>query len=708
MAVTADQNTQKSNVLVGLNVVLMVVLAVALAAGLQWLAMTRLGRVDVTSSGINSLTEPTETLLKGLDQKITLTSLYFKTDIEDKDQDRYRSAVNDLLELYSVSNRSKVEFIAINPLQDHEERTALFKRLASRSRYKEQAAGHIEIIERFQSEFAERITTLLSEEQQQLQTFRDLDGMAAQLTGQVKGLFDDFERDVKAASQQIKDSLASDVPAHGAATSRLRQTYSNISKILENIIAVGSQVSQRSDGFPPNVLQFFVDAGSRYGSLVEDLKAQEAAIGELPALDIDQIVRDLAGATSNPILVETEEKAEVIPFYKVWPPVNPESGGAGFEERTFHGEQTVTSAILHLTQNVKPAVVFVRHGGGPMIASGNPMMRQEAGSYVQMRAQLEDASFDVYEWDLATSSEPPAMDPAPSRTIYVVDRPTQPRPNPFQQGPQDPVFTPDKLTALKKAMGDSPRALFLGGFMPAAMGAPAPNEYAEYLKDTWGIEADDDRVLLFIEPVEPGKYRFIRDPLKMLDAAFSDHPITNSLSAMRTMFPLVSPISFTDGPEGVTHNKLVWMERSDSIWSISDIQTYFNQQANEYIVPADGDFQGEFLFGATAEKGDGKIVVINSTQFATDRVAQARQLAATPQGLSVIPVNPGNPTLFINALHWLNDNAEWMNLGSPIDYSTLNIKKGASSTLAVQVFATAVWPLLAAICGLGVYFARRR
>jgi hypothetical protein len=709
MAVSTEQNAQKSNVLVGFNVVLMVVLAVALVAGLQWLGLTRLGRMDVTSSGVNSLTEPTEALLKGIDQKIKLTSLYFKTDIEDKDQDRYRSAVNDLLELYSVSNRSNIEFASINPLQDHEEQSAVLKRLADRKLYKEQAAGHVEIINRFQNELVERITKLLSDELAQIDSFGELSGNAARLAGEVKGMFDEFGRDVKSADQQIKDALASDVPAHSAATNRLRQTFSIISKNLQNIIDVGAQVSQKPDEFPPPVIQFFVGAGSRYNTLIADLKAQETTIGELPTLDIDQIVRDLAGATSNPILVETEEKAEVIPFYKVWPPVNEQSGGAGFQERRFQGEQTVTSAILQLTQNVKPAVVFVRHGGAPMIASGNAMMRQPAGSFAQMRAQLEDANFSVHEWDLATESEPPAIDPPPSRTIFVVDRPTPPRQNPFQQGPQDPVYTPDKLEALKKAFGDSPRAMFLGGYLPGPMGGPAPNEFEDYLKDDWGIEAGSDRALLFIEPMEPGKYRFVRDPLKMYDATFGNHPITDSLSSMRAMFPLVAPISLSKTPpDNVTHHKLVWMERSDSVWSVGDIQSYFDQQANEYMVPADGDFSGEFLFGVAAEKDKSKIVLINATQFATDRIAQARQLAATPQGLSVIPVNPGNPTLFINTLHWLNDNTEWMNLGSPIDYSTLNIKKGATTTLAVQVFAMAVWPLLAAVCGLGVYFARRR
>ncbi len=343
--------TQQSNWLVGFNVILMVVLSVALVGGLQWIGLTRLGRVDVTSSGVNSLTEPTQALLKGIDQKVTLTSLYFETDIEDKDQDRYRSAVNDLLELYEVSNRSQISFESINPLQDQDKRSEVLKRLAGRSLYKEQAEGHVAVIQSFQDEFAGRITSMLSDELNQIQSLGQLEGNEGRLTAQVKDLFDDLGSDIKSADQQIKDSLASDVPAYSAATGLLRQTYSSIRTILESITAAGAQVSSKPDDFSAPVLQFFSDAGSRYDALITDLKAQEEAIGTLPTLDLDQIVRDIASATGNPILVETENRAQVIPFRKVWPPANPQLGAARFEDRMFQGEQTVTSAILQLTQN---------------------------------------------------------------------------------------------------------------------------------------------------------------------------------------------------------------------------------------------------------------------------------------------------------------------------------------------------------------------
>ncbi|NOX57248.1 MAG: hypothetical protein GXP29_00120 [Planctomycetes bacterium] len=711
MAVNKNQSPppQRSNWLVGFNVFLMVVLAVALVGGLQWIGLTRLGRVDLTSSGVNSLTEPTEQLLKGLDQKVRLTSLYFETDLENEDQDRYRSAVNDLLGLYRVSNRSKIEFEAINPLQDHDERSAIMKRLAKLSFYKEQFVGHEAVIATFQDELRDRASELLSRELTQLQSFGTLEGIELQLTGNVRQKFDTLGGDIGTTDQLIEDALASEVPAYGAATRVLSKTYSRVRKLLEDIKAVGPVVSQRAGEFSSPVSQFFVDAESRYGSIIDDIKAQEEAIANLPRLELDDILRDLEGPMANAILVETDEFARVIPFRKVWASTSQQMGGGGFKDRIFLGEQTITSAILQLTHNEKPAVVFVRHGGVPMVSRGNFMTREPPGTYAQMRAQLEDANFSVHEWDLATSDTPPKIDPPPSRTLFVVDRPAQSPEDPFQRGPRPAVFTPGKLEALKKAMGESPRALFLGGFIPLKTGTSAPNEYADYLETTWGIEARGERSLVFIEPTAPGKYRFIRNPFRMIDPDYGDHPIAKGLSGLRSTLQLVSPIGLSSKPpEGVSLQRIGWFERSNSVWSTLNVQRYFEQQRSEFVVTAEGDVTGEFVFAATAEKNGAKIAVISSADFATDQFAMSRQPVPTSRGISVVQINPGNAALFINTLHWLNDNTEWMNLGTPIDHSTLDIKKNASSTRAVQVFAMAIWPLMAALCGLGVYIARRR
>ena len=78
-------------------------------------------------------------MLKELDGDVKLTSFYFSFELENEDQDRFRSTVGDLLELYRASNRGKIETEAVNPLQDHDRRKEVFERLAKLDKFKEAA-----------------------------------------------------------------------------------------------------------------------------------------------------------------------------------------------------------------------------------------------------------------------------------------------------------------------------------------------------------------------------------------------------------------------------------------------------------------------------------------------------------------------------------------------------------------------------------------
>ena len=60
-----------------------------------------------------------------------------------------------------------------------------------------------------------------------------------------------------------------------------------------------------------------------------------------------------------------------------------------------------------------------------------------AAPYSAMKQQLEDANFVVEEWDLKTKDTPPEIDPAPTRTIYVVFKPTPPQRGPMGQPSQE-------------------------------------------------------------------------------------------------------------------------------------------------------------------------------------------------------------------------------------------------------------------------------
>ena len=115
--------------MVGTNVLVATVLVIAIVAVAQVMAFSWPRRWDMTSSGVNSLSEATDNLLRGLDTNIRLTSLYFETDREEEDQPRYRRGSRDLLDLYEATNRSKISAEWINPLKDHEKFRGMLARL---------------------------------------------------------------------------------------------------------------------------------------------------------------------------------------------------------------------------------------------------------------------------------------------------------------------------------------------------------------------------------------------------------------------------------------------------------------------------------------------------------------------------------------------------------------------------------------------------
>jgi len=701
-------NGRPQHWVVGANVGLMIGLAVILAAAVQYVGYRWSQRVDLTSTGINSLTESTTSLLRELETPVKLTSLYYKTDIEDEDQDRYRTAVHDLINLYRSTNRSKITVEEINPLQEHEKRKQLFKDLLALPKFKEESAGHVELVRAFQEETLPQITTLISAELERVGAFTALQGQDDYLISQVRNFYSTLQRDLNDVAQDIADAMASEVPMYGGATSSIRQIDSSVKRILENIIAAGDKLATAGEQYSPAVVSFFTEAKDRYASLLQRLKDEEAKIDELPALSFDEIVRDLRSDTGNSLLVTTDQEARVVPFHSVWPLVDPRMPSGGFANRKFQGEQKLTSAILQLTQKEKPAVVFVRHGGAPLLTGGF-MPGQPQPTYAKMKANLEDANFAVYEWDLAASDTPPELETPASRTLYVVLRPQPASPSMPGQPPQSPPFTPQKLEALKNALGESPRALFIAGFMPSMGGFPASYEFADFLRDTWGIDAPCDRVLLYAEQISQGKYHFVRNPLDIEECRFADDPMTAELGKMQFTFPLVSPITLlAEKPEGVTTARMMWTPYNDGLWSVGDVSVYVRQQTNEFIVRDPNDLPGEFTIGVSATKGDGKVVVISSNEFATDMVALAPEMALTSQGLTIRPKNPGNAALFINALHWLNDNVKWMNLGTPIDTARIAVKQGSGAMKFVWALCVGILPLLAMGGGLCVWFARRR
>ncbi|MCH8150687.1 MAG: Gldg family protein, partial [Planctomycetes bacterium] len=663
----------------GSNVAAGIVLVVGIVVVLQAIAFQTAPRWDMTSSRVNSLSEGTENLLRGLDSNIRLTSLYFESDLDEEDQQQYRTAAKNLIDLYESSQRSKISVAWINPLKDTENLRALKTRLLQKTKFKKEIEPYRARIDAYRDGIDQQMNQLVKTE---VDTLAAMGGGMGGSTGaqiaQVETLFLELTGQLEQARGQI-DLLSSEAsPQFARAVEELRMLYRKFGKLLKDVAAYGTEQAAKNPRLPADQADFLRQAGSRYASVVAAIEAESTELQGLESLTVDNILAEL-GPTTNAILVETDDEARVVDFPSVWPPLQARGGRAKFKDRAFKGEEKLTSAILRVTHKEQTAVIFVRYGGMPLFMGGF-MPGAPPSPYSAMKKQLEDANFVVAEWDLKTKDTPPEIDPAPTRRIHIVLIPTPPKSGQFGQPSQEPPFTNAHRRMVVDALGENPRALFLAGWMPGPFGAiPASYDYNDYLKETWGVHLDTSALLIQTTSFEPGKYLVTRrDFYNMNDIEIGEHDIVYGLRTTRLGLPWCTPLARADTlPEGVEITSLLVQPARDGLWGIHNIQEYEDQnRERQYMTKVADDLEGPFELAVAATKGEGKIVLVSARDFAQDGIAFAREMAMTAQGITLRARNPGNVTLVLNSLHWLNDNTAFMNIGSPIDASVLAVDSG--------------------------------
>ncbi len=720
MAITNDEKTTRAGgargrrLVVGTNVLVASAAVIGIVAFAHVIAFKANAKWDMTSTGINSLSTGTENLLRNLDTNVRLTSLYFKTDMEDEDQQRYRRAVDDLLGLYASTNRGKVTAEWVNPLSDHEKLKKTFTRLREIPTFKEEIAAYKARVDEYLNQLDGQMRQVVQADLEQIGSLGlSMDDAANQKTiGPVTELLNHWSRELDATRQQIENLVVREEPLYSTAVQELKSTYRDFSKVLNEIAAYGRKSGA---GLPEKQAGFLKDAGSRYAAVVSAVEQETNKLNELKPLKVDETIREIQ-PSGNAILVETPTDARIVDFDSVWPPLDQNAGGrrTAFADRAFKGEEKVTAAILRTTHKEQTAVIFVRFGGQPLFFGGF-MPGQPQASYAQVKQQLEDANFVVEEWDLKTKDTIPEITPKPTRFIYVVLKPTTPERNPMmgQQGQEPPISEAQKKLLLD-ALGENGRALFIAGWHPGPFpGAVIPSTYEwnDYLKKTFGLSVDTTMLLMETTSIQPGRYGVTRrDWFAMRETMeVTDHEIVRGPHARRLLFPWCAPLELpATPPTGAEYYRLVIQPKKDGIWGVKNIQTYEDQmQEDKFLHKAPGDSEGAFDLAVAAKKGEAKAVVVSSREFAVDQIAFASELALTGQGFTLRPRNPGNMALLANSLHWLNDNTQFLDIGRPVETSVLAIEK-PSTQRGIQALTIFVWPAMALVCGAIAWWVRRK
>ncbi|MCH7703550.1 MAG: Gldg family protein [Planctomycetes bacterium] len=704
------RGTIERRLLMGTNVAVSIALLVGLVTVIQVLAFSFPIRWDMTSTGVNSLGEGTENMLAALEMNVRITSLYFETDRETEEQSGYRQSVADLIALYEATNRTRVSTRWINPLKDHDKYKALITDLRKKDKFQKELAECRDRLEAFTNAdgLYDDLTRLLEAERElaapiAASPVSPADRFVAQIEDACGQLIDDL----RVRHDRIEDLASTADFRTETGINEVSQVYRTVKNTLDAVIKEGAAAAAADASITPSTKAFLEEAADRYADALAQIEAEQTSIQEMGASEFDDFLSQI-GPTSNAIVVETDNDAMVVDHFSVWRSADPRS-----PVKNFNGEQKLTAAILRATHTEQTAVVFVRYGGAPLFFG---MPGQPPAQYSRMKQQLEDANFVVVEWHLKTTTTRPEIDPEPTKTIYVVlaPTPTDPMAQMRQQLPEPP-FTGKHRTAVLKAVKESGRAMFLAGWMsitPMAL-LSAPYEFADHLSKEWGIEVDSDRLLLRSVSVSPGKYRPAGGTLPAwtaaMDVEVSDHDIMYGAQARQVFLPWCTPLTISaDAPEGVEVETLITQPRKDGVWAVKDPIKYLESVRRDgYVTRLEDATDGPFDLALAASKGDDKIVVVSSREFATDAIAFRSQLVVQGGGLAIRSVSPGNITLLINSLHWLNDNSEFMNLGKPLEPAVLSIEDPATET-TVAWLTIGVWPGLASLCGVAVWWVRRR
>lgn len=735
MAVANPTSVGQRRVAYGANVAIQIGLVVFVAIAAVALTKNR-GQVDLTRRGVNSLSPRTVSLVRGLDENIRITAIYTVLSEYDELAQKRQDMVRDLLGLYESRGGGNITARVLDPMEEQADLVALFQRLRELPAYRDEAKPHAEALEAF-PELNLRIVSLLDQQladaQRLLNDNAELQRTA--LAEMARGI-DGVRQRAEEVNASLKELLEGDVVQYGKAAEEIEQYLDSVDTWAGLVDDWLQKAAGQETGMTPEALAFVERIEGEYAEILPEVTALRDKVAELERVSLEDVWDQLSRWTNAPpILVETEEKAEVISFNEVWPfqrdPSAPPAPDG--DQRRFAGEQAISSTILRLTQKEKTAIVFVRYGGpSPIVPDFSRMNRMNMrqmpkAPFGSLNDLLLAENFITEDWDVKTQKTPPVIEDA-ARVVYLVMPPTPPeRPNPMQPQP-DGGITPEDIQVIQDAVDESGKAIFLASATSPMMGGTGDYEFADYLSETWGVDVQHEYIVLRFRPSPQDPELMIpRNPPMIVDTGernarvvLEDHPITEPLKASGVGFVSACPVGLVEEgmPEGVDIEPIAAVEDTEDVWAVEDVMRLerdFQEKRGTNI--GEDDLPAPFPLAVAATRSGGeeaaepdRLVVYGSLLFLANEILDMPGGYVLAGGaLRSYPKFPGNPDLLINTVHWLTDEADRISVGARrTEIPRLDKLEEGFWMDFWRVFLVGIWPAMALVVGGGVWLFRRR
>jgi ABC-type uncharacterized transport system involved in gliding motility auxiliary subunit len=343
--------------------------------------------------------------------------------------------------------------------------------------------------------------------------------------------------------------------------------------------------------------------------------------------------------------------------------------GTKREEAKSVTEEEITGALIRSLKSGERNVCFVSGSGE------GSLEQSDRSGYSQAKEAIERNNYKTRAISLLGADNPAAAAPKPGQPAAAPSGPAVPKDctilvvaGPRYEYPQAVA------DAINKYVQDGGRALLMMP-PPLKLGGQETSEQPAFAKviEGWGVTLDKD---LIYDASGVGQI-FGLSEFAPLVANYESHPIVREMKEVATAFPLARSLEVKSGAE-----KLFSTTGNSSATT--------NISGQRITADPSKDKKGPFTLGAAATAGKGRVVVVGSSEWASNSALRFQ----------------GNRDLLLNMLNWLSSDEDLISIRpkDPEDRRlTLNRRQMSLLFWSSVVFL----PLIVVGSGLAVWWRRR-
>ncbi len=677
----------------GLSVGVLLLSLLLILGVLNWLAADTSRRFDLTAVGRYSLSAQTLRILEGLEETVTITTLFAESDpllSSDDQQDlaAQRRQIEDVLREFR--NRSgKIEVVRIDPADPRTiaKYDALVERLstifaAEIESYRAAIdAGRAQMVRagEFAGPQVEPLINVLGDLAPEHPTFRTFQTIIQ--------VFSIIPREMESIGARVEEAMSAST-MRGAPFADLEGAASIVRAALQlrgatmNQVAEFFEQSVADDSLPQALRDHLSALVQPCRDLAGAMLDQQEALDDLPALKLTPI--SIALRQRNCVLVSTPSRASVLPYDRLFPvgaeQVAAEGVGAA---RRFAGETVIASGIRQMLLDERPNVILCHAQPQPSILTGS----LGGVDFGAVRDLLTDLGFFVREWNVSIGPRPDVSAQTTGEPVWVI---VPPPPSAQSMVPPAPL-----VDAAAQLVSEGANVM-IGLFPRLVPGLGQPDPWNTVLEPL-GVEADTDRLIVEQIPSPGGVDQFAHGH-ELVDF-LGEHPVAAAVRGLPTRLDYAVPLKLPEESDGL-RTVLVEIKPSERIWATSE----FLQMP--IPPPAVRDTEPYPLVVAVERQGSGggqRALVVGSSQWCYSAVVQEGDLRFRPP----LPYYPGNAELFTSGVCWLAHLDELI-ARSPRAQSVERIENlGRGAQIFWRWALIGGLPVLSLAAGVAVALARR-